>query len=105
MTQIKKGKVAYPYSKLLHALEEVASMHESYPKGTVRRFGLNRNKLKNIPERHMGRPFSGFRKGSRLNRAKKYTAAQLMAQCDSNAPYPIDAEWENMPAVGKELQW
>ena len=34
---------------------------------------------------------------------KRYTAAELNAQCDLSAPYPDDLlEWENAPAVGSE---
>ena len=34
---------------------------------------------------------------------KRYTAAELNAQCDFKAPMPTDLqEWENAPAVGSE---
>jgi antitoxin ChpS len=37
-------------------------------------------------------------------RRKRYTAAELNAQCDPNAAMPDDlVEWENMPAVGLEV--
>ena len=37
-------------------------------------------------------------------RRKRYTAAELNAQCDPNAAMPGDLlEWENMPAVGLEV--
>lgn len=35
---------------------------------------------------------------------KKYTLAQMLAECDPNAPYPEELhEWNNMPAVGREV--
>ena len=35
---------------------------------------------------------------------KRYTAAELNAQCDFNAPMPADLEeWENAPVVGSEV--
>lgn len=35
--------------------------------------------------------------------AKRYTAAELNAQCDPNAPMPSDLhDWENMPSTGSE---
>lgn len=35
--------------------------------------------------------------------AKRYTLAELVAQCNLNAPMPKEvSEWENMPMVGLE---
>lgn len=35
--------------------------------------------------------------------AKRYTAAELNAQCNPKAPMPADLEeWEHMPSVGSE---
>jgi antitoxin component of MazEF toxin-antitoxin module len=35
--------------------------------------------------------------------SKRYTAAELNAQCDPNAPMPSDLQdWDRMPAVGSE---
>jgi antitoxin ChpS len=37
-------------------------------------------------------------------RRSKYTLAELLAQCDINAPeHPEAIEWERMPPVGKEI--
>lgn len=33
---------------------------------------------------------------------RRYTLAELLAQCDPNAPLP-DREWVDAPAVGREL--
>jgi antitoxin ChpS len=36
-------------------------------------------------------------------RSKRYTAAELNAQCDSRAPMPEDmVAWENAPVLGSE---
>jgi len=36
-------------------------------------------------------------------RAKKYTLDELLAQCDPTAPMPQEiADWQDMPAAGKE---
>lgn len=35
---------------------------------------------------------------------KKYTLAQMLAECDPTAPYPEALrEWDDMPAVGREV--
>lgn len=35
---------------------------------------------------------------------KKYTLEQMLAECDSSAPYPEELrEWDDMPAVGREV--
>ena len=35
---------------------------------------------------------------------KKYKLAELLAQCDPNAPYPEELkEWDNMSSVGREV--
>lgn len=35
---------------------------------------------------------------------KRYTLSELLAQCDRNAVTPPDvADWDNAPAVGKEV--
>jgi antitoxin ChpS len=35
---------------------------------------------------------------------KKYTLEQMLAECDSTAPYPEELrEWDEMPAVGREV--
>ncbi len=33
----------------------------------------------------------------------KYKLADLLAKCDPDAPLPVNTEWENMPAVGREV--
>jgi antitoxin ChpS len=33
---------------------------------------------------------------------RKYKLADLLAECDANAPPPKMTEWDEMPAVGKE---
>lgn len=35
---------------------------------------------------------------------KKYTLEQMLAECDSTAPYPEELrEWDEMPAVGRDF--
>jgi antitoxin ChpS len=37
-------------------------------------------------------------------RPRKYTLDELLAQCDPDAPMPEEiAEWQDAPAVGKEV--
>jgi antitoxin ChpS len=33
----------------------------------------------------------------------KYKLTELLAECDANAPLPNLTEWDEMPAVGKEI--
>ena len=39
------------------------------------------------------------------SRKKRYTLDELMAQCDMNAPIPVDvSDWDAMPSAGEENQ-